>query len=88
MPIFTEKGTVLSLPDAIGRVLEEHVTGVRDVEDLLSRPEGQEVFAFAKDDAPSMADFGFMPGCPDCGAQLTMAEGCISCRECGFSRCS
>ena len=88
MPIFTEKGTVLSLPDAIGRVLEEHVTGVRDVEDLLQRPEGQEVFAFAKDDAPSMADFGFMPGCPDCGAQLTMAEGCISCRECGFSRCS
>ncbi|HEX9721758.1 MAG TPA: adenosylcobalamin-dependent ribonucleoside-diphosphate reductase [Candidatus Paceibacterota bacterium] len=88
MPIFTEKGTVLSLPDAIGRVLEEHVTGVRDVEDLLSRPEGQEVFAFAKEDAPSIADFGFMPGCPDCGAQLTMAEGCISCRECGFSRCS
>ncbi|MBI2098640.1 MAG: adenosylcobalamin-dependent ribonucleoside-diphosphate reductase [Candidatus Wildermuthbacteria bacterium] len=87
MPIFTEKGTVLSLPDAIGRVLEEHVTGVRQIEDILERPEKQEVFAFAKEGDPSMADFGFMPGCPDCGAQLVMAEGCISCKGCGFSRC-
>ncbi len=87
MPIFTEKGTVLSLPDAIGRVLEEHVTGVKQVEDILKRPEKQEVFAFAKEEDPSMADFGFMPGCPDCGAQLVMAEGCISCKGCGFSRC-
>ena len=88
MPIFTEKGTVLSLPDAIGRVLEEHVTGVKQVEDILKRPEKQEVFAFAKEGDPSMADFGFMPGCPDCGTQLVMAEGCISCKSCGFSRCS
>ena len=87
MPIFTEKGTVLSLPDAIGRVLEEHVTGVKQVEDILKRPEKQEVFAFAKEEDLSMADFGFMPGCPDCGAQLVMAEGCISCKACGFSRC-
>ncbi|HZX49942.1 MAG TPA: adenosylcobalamin-dependent ribonucleoside-diphosphate reductase [Candidatus Paceibacterota bacterium] len=86
MPIFTEKGTVLSLPDAIGRVLEEHVTGVKQVEDILERPEKQEVFAFAKE-TQSMADFGFMPGCPDCGAQLVMSEGCISCKACGFSRC-
>lgn len=88
MPVFTEKGTILSLPDAIGRVLEEHVTGGPQIEDLLERPENQEVFAFAKEDQPSMADFGFMPGCPDCGAQLVMAEGCISCKQCGFSRCS
>lgn len=87
MPIFTEKGTVLSLPDAIGRVLEEHVTDVKQVEDILERPEKQEVFAFAKEGDPSMADFGFMPGCPDCGAQLVMSEGCISCKGCGFSRC-
>ncbi len=87
MPIFTEKGTVLSLPDAIGRVLEEHVTGVKQIEDLLKRPEKQEVFAFAKNENQSMADFGFMPGCPDCGTQLVMSEGCISCKSCGFNRC-
>jgi ribonucleoside-diphosphate reductase alpha chain len=88
MPVFTDKGTVLSLPDAIGSILEEHITGIREIEDLLERPEGQEVFAFAKDENLSMADFGFMPGCPDCGSQLVMAEGCISCKGCGFSRCS
>lgn len=87
MPIFTEKGTVLSLPDAIGRVLEDHVSGGREIQDILERPEKQEVFAFAKEGSPSLADFGFMPGCPECGAQLVMSEGCISCKACGFSRC-
>lgn len=90
MPIFTEKGTVLSLPDAIGRVLEEHATGVKQVEDLIARPEKQEVFAFGlkEESDRSVADFGFMPGCPDCGAQLVMSEGCINCKSCGFNRCS
>jgi ribonucleoside-diphosphate reductase alpha chain len=88
MPVFTERGTILSLPDAIASILEEHVTTIKKVEDILERPEGQEVFAFAKEDTPSMADFGFMPGCPDCGSQLMMSEGCISCKNCGFSRCS
>ena len=89
-PIFTEKGTVLSMPDAIGRILEEHVTTIKEVEELLSKPENQEILPF-QDSNPvnrSLADFGLMPGCPDCGMQLVMAEGCISCKECGFSRCS
>jgi len=25
--------------------------------------------------------------CPDCGEQLVMAEGCVSCKSCGYSRC-
>ena len=88
MPVFTEKGTVLSLPDAIGQTLEEHVTGMRNIEDIIDRPENQEVFAFAKEEGASIANFGFMPGCPDCGAPLVMSEGCIACKSCGFNRCS
>ena len=90
MPVFTDKGTVLSLPDALGKILEQHVTSTREVQEAISRPEKQEVLPFAgsSEEKMEMADFGFMPGCPDCGAQLLMQEGCISCKMCGFSRCT
>ncbi|MDO8470903.1 MAG: adenosylcobalamin-dependent ribonucleoside-diphosphate reductase [bacterium] len=90
MPIFTEKGTILSLPDAIGRILEDHIGVMRDVEETITRPEGQEVLPLSSTATveKSIANFGFMPGCPDCGAQLQMQEGCMSCKSCGFSRCS
>jgi len=85
-PVFSEKGTILSLPDALGKVLEEHVTSTNQIQEVLERPENQEVLPFANQ-SQSIADYGFMPGCPDCGSPLVMQEGCISCRSCGFSRC-
>ena len=90
MPVFTDKGTVLSLPDALGKILEQHMTSTREVQEVISRPENQEVLPFAESATTKteLADFGFMPGCPDCGTQLLMQEGCISCKSCGFSRCS
>lgn len=89
MPVFTDKGTVLSLPDAMGRILQEHAAISNQLEAVLARPENQEVLPFAEEKVEkSMAEFGLMPGCPDCGAQLVMSEGCISCKSCGFSRCT
>jgi ribonucleoside-diphosphate reductase alpha chain len=90
MPVFTDKGTVLSLPDALGKILEQHVTITGQIEEVISRPEKQEVLPFVDTTGANteVADFGFMPGCPDCGTQLLMQEGCISCKSCGFSRCS
>ncbi|KKU94298.1 MAG: Ribonucleoside-diphosphate reductase [Candidatus Jorgensenbacteria bacterium GW2011_GWA1_48_13] len=101
MPVFTDKGTVLSLPDAIARILEEHVTGKKEdaVEELpqvaeLQAP--QPLVVTAKVDlnsyengngTKSIADYGLMPGCPECGEMLQMSEGCLSCRNCGFTRC-
>ncbi|MBI2592730.1 MAG: adenosylcobalamin-dependent ribonucleoside-diphosphate reductase [Candidatus Colwellbacteria bacterium] len=87
--VMTERGTVLSLPDAIGQMLEEHVRiNNHHVEELAIATVTSEAAESAAD-APTraMADFGFMPECPDCGAALKMAEGCISCVSCGFSRC-
>jgi len=96
MPVMTDKGTVLSLPDAIAQIIEEHVknnivymngNGSVQPKELVSvtapDPEVKAETVAAK----SIADYGFMPGCPDCGNQLTMGEGCLSCRACGFSRC-
>ena len=82
--------TILSLPDALGKILEQHVTATGEVQEVISRPDKQEVLPFAgsSEQQMEMADFGFMPGCPACGAQLLMQEGCISCKMCGFSRCT
>ncbi|MFA7309133.1 MAG: adenosylcobalamin-dependent ribonucleoside-diphosphate reductase [Patescibacteria group bacterium] len=88
MPIFTNKGLILSLPDAIGQIMAEHVTGAREMEHVLAKPDGQEALPMMEETkVATIADTGFMPGCPDCGNTLTMAEGCISCKACGFSRC-
>lgn len=35
----------------------------------------------------SVANLGFAPACPDCGNSLVMAEGCLKCDVCGFSKC-
>ncbi len=88
MPVFTDKGTVLSLPDALGRILTDHVKVSSHIEEVISRPENQEVLPFVEQKEKPIAEFGFMPGCPDCGSQLILQEGCMNCKECGFSRCN
>lgn len=104
MPMLTDKGTVLSLPDAIGQILEDHVRangyhhnpllteqGAADKVEIEEK-EAAAINAFAGSveaaiSKKSLADYGMMPGCPDCGASLIVSEGCLSCRSCGFSRC-
>lgn len=100
MPVYTNKGPVLSLSDAIGQILEEHAknketlltTGSATIEDRVGVKVGDEIKKTSPETnrgtkKKSMADLGSMPGCPDCGSVLQMSEGCISCRACGFSRC-
>ncbi len=106
MPTMTNKGTILSLPDAIGKILEEDVAGnghgdvtVGGDVPLVGKGDENRVVTFMKESVKeivgekaakqkSIADFGMMPGCPECGSALKLAEGCMSCMSCGFSRCS
>jgi ribonucleoside-diphosphate reductase alpha chain len=96
MVVMTNKGTVLSLPDAIGQILEEHIKNTRAVVQLPASVAVNVSLAHQEpaDDRlthnldKEIADFGFMPGCPECGAPLTISEGCFSCKNCGYSRCS
>ena len=100
MPIMTNKGTVLSLPDAIGQILDEHMKYLRGETPKLEGAKGETLDAHMNKEVPvavlakadfqkkkSIADFGMMPGCPECGNLLEMGEGCMSCKACGFSRC-
>ena len=99
MPTLTEKGTVLSLPDAIGQMLEEHI-GVAKLNHLSlfesepRLPDGQAPAAVLASSFPAetdpkkqIADYGYMPGCPECGGKLQRAEGCMNCPMCGWNRC-
>ena len=100
MPVMSSKGTVLSLPDAIGQILEEHVKYLRGEIPQLESRTGETLDEHMNKEAAmkvsaavggkkqkSIADFGMMPGCPECGSMLEMGEGCMSCKSCGFSRC-
>lgn len=107
--IFANGGTVHSLPDAIGQVLESHIKRgqielglkfgkeelpptpslVKEGEQapsLLQR-EGRGEFSASSQAATSIANLGHAPACPDCGNMLFMAEGCLKCDLCGFSKC-
>ncbi len=97
MPTFTDKGTILSLPDAIARILEEHIQAPQALETPPTLSESQNMTEpavvmarvdFVDKEKRSVADYGMMPGCPDCGEALQLTEGCLSCRGCGFSRCT
>jgi ribonucleoside-diphosphate reductase alpha chain len=56
----------------------EKLPVVQDPEDL--GPAG-----LAEMESQVVEDSGL--GCPDCGALLTYAEGCLMCRSCGYNKC-
>jgi ribonucleoside-diphosphate reductase alpha chain len=35
----------------------------------------------------TIADLGHAPACPDCSSMMIMAEGCMKCEQCGYSKC-
>ncbi|MBI5404733.1 MAG: ribonucleotide-diphosphate reductase subunit alpha, partial [Candidatus Kerfeldbacteria bacterium] len=94
-----EGGQILSLPDAIGKIMEKHMN--RNQQQLDLKLEAQPTATTAAPVAPaavmgtatpvakkqSVANTGFAPACPDCGTMLEIAEGCQKCHACGFSKC-
>ncbi|MBI4434597.1 hypothetical protein HY635_02160 [Candidatus Uhrbacteria bacterium] len=125
MPSFGKRGMILSLPDAIAQVLEEHVRKPQEALALqfptdAPTPDPQQQQALEEKNrlvldamtstvtvgkstiaepvaslatAPvaskrSLANVGWAPECPDCAGMLQFQEGCMTCRGCGYSKCT
>ncbi len=99
MPSWTEWGMVLSLPDAVAQIMEHHITKNQPKLDLEFHNKSEEEKQSAgNQSAPkpngnglnikrSIADIGAAPECPECGNVLEIAEGCLKCQSCGYSKC-
>lgn len=72
-PVFQKDGLVLSIPDAIARVLEKRYLKGKKGENKKTSVE-------RKDDLTGGR-------CPECGEKLSFEEGCMKCYSCGFSSC-
>ena len=92
---------VMSVPDAIGIVLENWWRNKEGVQqDLLAPPKTTTAptepvtVAQITGSGAQVQQFdtynggeSFIQTCPDCSSQLEFAEGCVKCHICGFSEC-
>jgi ribonucleoside-diphosphate reductase alpha chain len=89
---------VLSIPDAIGKVIKDSPRQLGSI--LASQPMLQPahqpvhqvvelpVKEHARYQVHAVEVYGESPECPECGHSLEFGEGCAVCRGCGYSRCS
>lgn len=70
-PVFQADGLVLSIPDAISRVLEKRY--------MRGKPK--------KKNGGTHANSLLGETCPECGQTISFEEGCMTCHFCGFTKC-
>ncbi len=80
---FEEGEKILSIPDAMAKALKWHKEGKMRTEQTQLPTDEQESETSVKE----MVSKGINPACPDCGAMLTLSEGCVTCPNCGYSQC-
>lgn len=74
-PIWSNGGMILSCSDAIAKALERYWQ--------------QKEASNSKVLLPNKALSGIYPECPECGStSLEFGEGCVTCRSCGYTKCS
>ena len=100
-PVWKDGEMVLSCADAIARALgsylEEYNQRTKNKQEpknvvQLSEKRAQAKSQAEKSDNPPdpspTKDSNSMLTCPDCGSSVQHSEGCMMCRECGYSKCS
>jgi ribonucleoside-diphosphate reductase alpha chain len=85
---------VLSLPDAIGQAIEQHMREKAGIQQELpiAQPIAAQAHAQAAQAQIELKAYDpaetFMGTCPDCASDLQFMEGCAKCPTCGYSECS
>ncbi len=84
LPAWDNGGKVLSCADAIGKALSRYAR-----KDFTEQPKGKSGNGNGNGNGIEHFDASISVGaCPDCGGSLEYAEGCMTCRGCGYSKCS
>ncbi len=85
MPSWDHGAVTLSCADAIGKSIERYLA----LNGRNGDPRKHDATLEAKQlSQGTVASAGYNPECPDCGTMLELAEGCVVCRACGYSRCA
>ena len=76
-----------SCPDAIARVIEK-VLSMQESDTAQEPPALPETTRAGRaEDIPLETVAARIRFCPECGAKVEHEGGCVTCRQCGFSRC-
>ncbi|MDN5696533.1 MAG: ribonucleotide-diphosphate reductase subunit alpha, partial [Rubrobacter sp.] len=95
-------GRMISLAEKHGATPEEvhhQLSGIQDGHPagvgpnaILSVPDGvakaiSEHYLTDEDHPAEASELPVIGACPDCGSGLSRQEGCVSCIQCGYSKC-
>lgn len=82
MPAWENGNRILSCSDAISKAIGRY----------MKETNGHRVMSLEKTDIPQNSKpvtHSLLAGaCPDCGSAMELADGCLVCRACGYSKCS
>jgi ribonucleoside-diphosphate reductase alpha chain len=76
-----------SCPDAIARVIEKVLSMQGEDGQAQARQPDAPAGRARPEDPPGAPVAGFIRFCPECGAPVEHEGGCVTCRQCGFSKC-
>ena len=93
-PVWENGQLILSTPDAIGKALEQHLKEFKldtSQNELKSRIPVQtkesESTTFSMDNGNSDGNSKNLITCPECGATVIHESGCVTCKNCGYTKC-
>ena len=76
---------VFSVPDALAKALRMHLEGI---EPGAHPPATPPIFSLHGKDSKLLEGTIHGDLCPECGASMVMQNGCATCMECGYSKCT